>query len=135
MHGRQNEVGRLDVRPSEVIRLRSPINHSKVELACYGLHVAVDDGCSIKPDYRDWIFFLYGRPVAGAALGIGIDQEHVCTIKLECAGQMSGNRGLSRAAFLVEYGNNLHINSLELMFIYSFEVNGTSSSAQYSHTY
>jgi hypothetical protein len=53
-----------------------------------------------------------GGPIAGAALRVRINQQHVCAVELQGAGKVGGDGGFTRPALLVQYSNDLHMHSL-----------------------
>jgi hypothetical protein len=62
----------------------------------------------IQPDHGKGLIFPHRRPIAGAALWVGVDQQHVSAADLQGAGEVGGYGRFPGPAFLVQNGDHMH---------------------------
>ena len=86
------------------------VDHNEV-FPGHALEIALVGG-PVNANHGHGLILADSRPVAGAALWVGINQQHVCAIELQGACKMGGDGGFTRPALLIQYGNDLHVHLL-----------------------
>src|SRR6516165_2575233 len=73
--------------------------------------ISVNRG-AVESNHGNRLIFPNRCPITGRTLRIRINQQHVMAIELQCPCKVCSNRGFSRAAFLVQDCNYLHVPAL-----------------------
>jgi hypothetical protein len=90
--------------------LRRAINND-ILFAGNAFEISVDRG-AVESDHRHRLVLAYRCPVTRRTLWIGIDQQDIMAIELQCPCKVRCDRGFPRAAFLVQDCNHLHVPAL-----------------------
>ena len=114
MYRDQHSVGHLEGSHGQFLDARRPIDDRPGEALRDAFEV-FEQRRTIHADHRRErvVFAGSGVPVAGAALGVAVNQDHRLTRQLKTPGEVGGDGGLAYPAFFVQHRNDRHARSRE----------------------